>query len=152
MKRILLLSVMVLVSCSKTNQEPTIEKEEEPDYSSLSLPVIAWKDIFNVEENNYLIYFYSEECGYCNMIKDEVLSYFQITTRKMYFVDVANDEEVVVKHTYDSIQGVKCIDDLFIRGTPSMLEIEEKAVINYYVGVQTIRAFISNVEDYNFSY
>ena len=152
MKQFILLSVLLLTSCGVTGSESQEEDEKKIDYDDLELPKIAWSDIFLKEDDKYLVYFYSEECGYCNSIKEEILDYYEMTTRKMYFIDVIEDGNVVINHSFDSVIGVNDVNNLFIRGTPSLLEIENHAVLNYYAGVQTIRAFISNVEDYNFSY
>lgn len=152
MKNIILLSAVLLASCAFKDEEKRKEPESEVTYEDVCNLKIAWKDIFNQEENYYLVYFYSEECGYCNMIKQEVLDYCQKEIKKMYFVDVPNDEDVVIKRPPATNIGISNIDEMFILGTPSMIEIEEKVIKSYYVGVQSIRAFISDEEDYNFSY
>ena len=152
MKRLLLLSVLLLTACAEKETETPNDPPKNVDYEDIVLPKISWFDIFNREEEKYLVYFYSEECGYCNSIKEEILDYYETTTRKMFFIDVVEDGNVVINHSFDSVIGVNDIEHLYIRGTPSLLELENKTVVNYYAGVQTIRAFISNVEDYNFHY
>ena len=145
MKKVFLLSSILLVSCTQS-----VSPSEEN--TAKEMIKISWSDVFNKEDDRYLVYFYSEECGYCASIKDEMLNYFEVTTYQMYFVDILNNEDVVIKHTGDSPVGLTSAEELFILGTPSLLEIEDKTVTNYYAGVNAIRGFISGVEEDNFSY
>ena len=145
MKKVFLLSSILLVSCTQS-----VSPGEEN--AAKEMIKISWSDVFNKEDDHYLVYFYSEECGYCASIKAEMLNYFEVTTYQMYFVDILNNEDVAIKHTGDSPVGLTSVEELFILGTPSLLEIEDKTVTNYYAGVNAIRGFISGVEEDNFSY
>ena len=145
MKKLSLLSVMLLIGCSmggnvsKENEEQEIPKKL--DYADVTTS-IHWPDIFLQEEQRYLVYFYSEYCGYCKNIKDEFLSYYLLDKEKIYFVD-AIKEKAVFKGNAESIIGLKEITDFYIPGTPFLLEIMDWTATNYYVGMENIRLYIN---------
>ena len=145
MKKLIFLTVPLLFACDQV--EPIIEEPETKEIEKIS-----WPYIFDKEDMEYLVYFYSEECGYCRSIKDEVLEYYASTTYKMYFLDLLDNEDVVIKHGGGTPVGLNSIEDLFILGTPSLMKIEDKTVSEYYAGVQAIHDFISSVEEDNFLY
>ena len=152
MKKLFLLSSLLLASCSLKQAENNDYPEDKHTYEDVCDLQIAWKEVFNQAEDEYLVYFYSEECGYCKLIKDEVIDYCQKEIYPMYFVDVLHDEDKVIKKPPAIVEGISSIDELFIFGTPSLMKIKEKVVTNYYAGVQSIREFILDVEEDNFSY
>ena len=77
MKKLILLSMALLTSCSTgvVEEVPTVIVPEY-DYSITKDDQIKWNDLFSQKEERYLVYFYSEYCGYCKSIKQEVLSYY----------------------------------------------------------------------------
>jgi len=147
MKRLSLLSLALLLSCSPSaNASDSGENAQEStsflDYSEVTTQ-IKWVDIFEQEEERYLIYFYSEYCGYCRDIKEEFLTYYFGADEKIYFVDSIK-EKAVYKSGAEWIIGVNNIDDFFIPGTPFLVEISNWNVTNYYIGVSAIRLYIQN--------
>lgn len=145
MKKISLLSVMLLVGCSingnvaKENDE--IEQQKQFDYSDVTTS-IHWTDVFLQEEERYLVYFYSEYCGYCKSIKEEFLSYYLLDKETIYFVDAIKEDAVFCGNA-ENIIGMKSIEDFYIPGTPFLLEIIENTATNYYVGLENIRLYIN---------
>ena len=110
------------------------------NYHEIKERIINWYQVFNQKEDYYLIYYYSERCGYCNDIKQEVLDYYFKSITTMYFV--CTDYEIGTGPAKDLI-GINNIDDFYIFGTPFMTEIKEGAIYNYYAGKEEILGFIS---------
>ena len=130
----LLIPLLVLCGCTTT------KKEELHNYHEIKDRQIEWNSIFKQEEEDYLVYFYSERCGYCNEIKQDVLKFYLADYLPMYFV--CTDYDAVVGPRSD-LTGVDNIDDFYIFGTPFLARLLEHKIANYYVGVSEIRQFIS---------
>lgn len=127
----LVIPLLILCGCNANNQH-----EEQHNYHEIKDRLIQWNDIFNQDEDDYLVYFYSERCGYCNEIKQDVLKFYLQEYMPMYFV--CTDFDVVVGPRSD-LTGVDSIDDFFIFGTPFLTRLKQHIVSNYYVGVSEIR-------------
>ena len=142
-KSLILLSCLLLTGCQGDNK-PEDKTTTEPvlDYYSISDHKINWVDIFSQNEKEYLVYFYSEYCGHCKSIKEDVLSYYFSTDRTFYFIDTV-EQKAVFKSDRDSIIGMNNVEDFYILGTPFLTEIKDKAVSNYYAGTEAILNFIN---------
>ena len=132
-----LLMTTVLNGCNPKVSELT----DELDYCLVSDVTIAWNDVFNQFEADYLVYFYSEICGHCREIKNEIIAFYQSRCWAMYFV--CTDEYAVFGPRSD-LKGIDNINDFYIFGTPFLCEIKNYVVGDYYVGVNSIREFINN--------
>jgi len=125
----------MMISCSETNQ-PIITKDYPEDH------LICWDNIFKQTEKEYLVYFYSDYCGHCQNIKDEVLQFYCISKYKMYFVNATNDAKF--GSDVSSFVGINDPYEFFIPGTPFLTIIKDHALCEYYAGVNAIRIFMKN--------
>ena len=100
---------------------------------------ILWGNIFDIDLDDYIVYFYSPSCGHCRSIKDIIISY-ALETDNFYLLRF--NEEVVVSHDVSKTIGVKDIENLSILGTPALIEIEEHEVIKNIAGSQAILDFL----------
>ena len=76
MKKLLPLSILLITSCSNEAPQPVLEENRVVlDYSITEQDQIHWVDVFSQEEERYMIYFYSETCGYCRILKEDILNY-----------------------------------------------------------------------------
>lgn len=135
-KIICLLTSLCLLGCKS---EKT--KEENHNYHEIKSCLLNWSDVFNQSETDYLVYFYSERCGHCNEIKNEIISYYYSTDNKLYFV--CTDIDSVIGPVKD-LTGIDNIDDFYIFGTPFLIRIYEFMVKEYYAGTKAILNFIDN--------
>ena len=140
MKRYYLLTLLLLTGCQKNVvvEEPTVTPL---DYDITIEDTIKWSDLFLQEEERYLVYVYSETCGYCKMIKQDVLSYYLLNKDRMYFVCSSKDE-VPFDITKDIPIGISTVENLYLRGTPTMLEVENKCLSKVYEGSESIKNYI----------
>ena len=130
----LVIPLLLLTGCSGNQKKPI-----QHNYHETRDSLISWQDVFNQPEHDYLVYFYSERCGHCNEIKNQVISYYLSTSNKMYFV--CTDLDAVFGQQGDLI-GVNNIDDFYIFGTPFLIEIHEHTIMNYYAGTKAILHFM----------
>ncbi len=135
-KKIALLIATLLVSCNCIN---AVIKH---NYHETKECLICWDDVFLQKEDDYITYFYSERCGYCNEIKQDVISYYLAKIETMYFV--CTDIKCVVGPKSD-IRGINNIDDFYIFGTPFLVCLLEHQVYEYYVGASEIKEYVNNI-------
>lgn len=138
MKKIVSLLVPLLTVCGCSTSSSTSETIH--NYHETKNSLIPWSDVFLQEENDYLVYFYSERCGHCNEIKQDVISFYLKDLINMYFV--CTDIEAVFGQSKDLI-GVNNINDFYIFGTPFLSRISSYCVSEYYVGSTQIRNYIN---------
>ena len=137
MKKIICLALplLLITGCKADNkQEPFHNYHEIRDH------LISWENIFSVNSNDYLVYFYSERCGHCNEIKSTVIDYYLHTEKDMYFV--CTDLDVVFGNPSD-ITGVDNIEDFYIFGTPFLTRIYQFKVKEYYAGTKSILSYLN---------
>ena len=130
----LLLFLILVTSCGSS------DAQIKHNYHEIKDRIVNWNQIFELTDEHYLIYFYSERCGYCNDIKQEVLNYYFIHLNAFYFV--CTDLECKTGPVKD-LTGTNNIDDFYIFGTPFLIEFNFQTVTNYYVGKDDILSFIS---------
>ncbi|NMV82426.1 MAG: hypothetical protein GX816_02610 [Erysipelotrichia bacterium] len=101
---------------------------------------IKWHDIFEMTPHHYYVYFYSPYCGHCQSIKDLVINYSMFGNVTMFFVE-ANREVTVAEDTYLTI-GATSIEQLWILGYPSLIEIESGLLIANIAGANAIKEIL----------
>ena len=131
-KMILTLLSTSLISCVQTTENFEIKDYSEVDTS------ISWNEVFSFE-GEYLVYFYSEHCAHCKEIKSLVLTYYSEHIETMYFVCT---DEYAIFSKGDNLIGMKSIEDFYILGTPFLIRIYEKELVNYYAGSSKISEYI----------
>ena len=137
MYQFLLLSITFLTSCSPPKSKPD-ELPVELDYDLVEPAKIQWSDIFSQTQETYKVYFYSLQCGYCQELKETIISYYLEGKETLYFV--CTDEYAVFG--VGDIIGINKIDDFYILGTPSLVEITNSTVSNNYAGLSSIKSYL----------
>ena len=137
--------LFLLCSCSfKTNE---IIVEDPPDSAKLNeqnYPLdrfINWDDILSFE-GDYFVYVFSYRCFYCNQIKDLILTYYELSFFEFYFVEFV--EEIPIDREIEKTIGVKDIDEVCIKGVPTLLEVKNKEIVGNYAGPKEIGDVITN--------
>ena len=144
MKKILLLSVLIITGCMN-NTKPVENEEQEVylDYSITEKDQIKWADVFLQSEERYMVYFYSETCGYCRILKEDILNYYLLNKEKIYFMD-AIKENATFKSPASGMIGISCIDNFYIAGTPILVEFTKWTVTNLYAGIDDVKMYIDS--------
>ena len=137
MKKLFLVFLSLLfIGCTNNKSGVT---STELDYSIVKTH-INWIDIFNQQEVDYFVYFYSTTCAHCRNIKQEMLNYYLFKKSYLYFLcmDKIDDR---YKQPYD-ITGICDSNKLYIFGTPFLIEVKNYKVYQYYAGEKSILEFI----------
>ena len=146
-RKLALLSLLIILGCNtnETNKTNQVEiKEEGLDYKITDKNQIEWNDVFDQDDTRYSVYFYSERCGHCKIIKEEILSYYLSKKETMYFVNVTG-KDGIYKSNDGFLIGVDNIEDFYIIGTPFLIEITNSTISNWYAGVDSIRKYIETM-------
>ena len=145
MKKILILCVVpFLLGCVK-EKERAIEETSSAtiyDYSDVAHLTIEWKDILKQEETHYYSYIYSDTCGHCNEIKQDVICAALKGEKKIYFITYSK-EIPIITNAANNI-GVDDYENLGIIGTPTLFEINNSIVVECYTGSSSIIATLTN--------
>ena len=80
-----LASLAITVSCSPAHVTAIKEKTYQ-DYEIVQSNQIRWLDILNQQEDNYIVFIYSETCFYCHQMLDEIVDFANGDFLKTYFV------------------------------------------------------------------
>ena len=133
-----LTSLAIVASCSPiretTNNKNVIEQEEIIKNQSIS-----WFDALNQKENNYIIFVYSETCGYCHDMMDEIIDFAKSEILVTYFI---NGQIYKVPISNEIKENIADINQLSILGTPTIIEIDNKIVVNNIAGIDKCLNFL----------
>jgi len=134
--------LFLLCSCGQlkeTAEEDIYKKIEIPiqhEYSEISDYSISRDMMFDIDHEQYYVYFYSLTCTHCNNIKDFMIER-AIDRKDIFFVKsssgdkLTNDEKLLI--------GAEIPEDFYILGYPSLVLIKNKKCIKNIAGISTIK-------------
>ena len=130
MKRLFALLALLITGCVPTTNKVYIPKQ------------ITTQNLFNMDDYQYLTYFYSEYCRHCQNIKDEIDDFTKTTDISFYYFCV-DDQEITYSNNKDGVIGVSTLHNFYIVGTPSLVLFINNTVTEYYLGENEILEYIS---------
>ncbi|MCX5775624.1 MAG: hypothetical protein NTV44_04610 [Firmicutes bacterium] len=128
-----------LVSCFHGNEVSSTSAPPSHTYTEVAAFSIAWEGIFSLKETDYYIYVYFPGCSHCQSLKNDVIDYALSDPQiPLYFVLGSKD---IPKGTNpDKTLGATSLDEVFIVGWPSLIEIKTKVLIKHLIGTAAIRS------------
>lgn len=134
------LSVFTLFSCSETT-ETKKEQSTQPIsishyYDEVQDYELMWETIFDVNSNDYYVYFYSTTCNHCEELKDYIVEK-ALTREDIYFVRGSSKDQIgndPNKSKYAENPG-----DIWILGYPSLLKITGHKCMKNLAGISQIK-------------
>ena len=129
-----LLVVAMFTSCSpaKSEQMSKIAFSENKEYLTNG---ILWSNCLKQIDQHYLVFFYSPTCNHCEEIIEDVQEFARSEIVKLYYLNIKEqDEKIPVSNEIKSTIGVSDISDLFIAGTPTIIEVFEGVVKDNVAG------------------
>ena len=134
-----LIIALFLVSCNKSN-EVKISEINQYDYKDIIQLIINKEEIFSFANDMYYVYFYKENCSHCNLIKQTIIGEALIRNDIYFFDDTA--DILKVKDLKNPIIGISKSEDIFIYGTPMLINVEYGAISSFYLGTEQIINFL----------
>lgn len=141
---ILVIVVGAFIYCQKEASNPKLtelEKQEEKiqsflksDYvkkHAVSAEQVASKaTIFQLQEDPYYIFFYKDECPYCEDTFPSIEKYVESIMEgipEMYFINMSMEEAQYLWSDSDTFNATPEVEDFEVVGTPTLLKIENGA-------------------------
>lgn len=131
MRRILpfLLLMPIIAGCSSQSREVVKADEQRAlDYTDFKELELEWKNLFFPAKSQYFVYIYSPYCSHCDRIKKEVLTTID-ENRDMFYLTKFTDDVETGFNVMETI-GKERIEEVYIMGTPTLIEIS-----NHYVAL-----------------
>lgn len=125
--------LLLLTSCETS----ATKSSTKHDYSEISEMKISYLDVFNVEENEYYIYYYQESCYHCHGIKSKVISFALESDVGFYFVEVIEDYGFL-SHTKEETIGTNNPMKAFALMTPQLSLVKNGYIAETYIGNEEI--------------
>lgn len=142
-----LLTPLTLVACANSGgggSDPVIPVH---DYSEVEHLERKWETLFSQPEDHYYLYCYGVHCRSCHKIKNEVIEYALHGNKTIYFC--AEGYVVYPDGDVEETLGKTDIMDVFIIGTPSILEVKNGVILNNGAGGQTVLEIIKSEDGSN---
>lgn len=144
-----LVSLIFLVSCTPEASSSSNQSSQFDEMIPESLK-INWSDSFKQEDEEYLVFFYSDTCSHCHEIMGDVIAFTEENIKQTYFANIISSEgKMPIVKGGDPITGVDDISDFYILGTPTLIEIEEGTVTSHIPGKDAILTFLNNERLYH---
>lgn len=121
-------SIFVLLLGLYVGLEITTKTEYE-DFDHIS----SYQSILDQEEEQYMVYWYGENCSHCALIKEKVIQFANRNNEKIkvYFIN-SSEATGVANLEHPTNENIK------MEGTPTMLVIKDGAVADMVVGSEDI--------------
>lgn len=144
-KILILILLPLLTSCF---EQPNLQNEHisdqiieiEHSYDEIELYSIQWNNIFDVERNDYFVYFYSNSCSHCLELKNWIIEK-ALSRGDIYFVKGTNKD--VLKTDVKYTIGLGNVGDFAILGYPSLVQIKDKIIKKNVAGKKEIQSLLT---------
>ncbi len=140
-KFILSLVPIFLFGCSESEPRQEINEEEiipvQHEYSEVSDYELTRETIFDVDESNYYVYFYSLTCSHCEELKNFIIEK-ALNRGDIYFVKGTSKDQIT-NDPKKSI-GAENHGDIWILGYPSLLKISDQKCSKNLAGISQIKS------------
>ena len=131
---ILILTCITLLSSCKNKGEVIY------DYEDVNERKIQWNEIFFPANTGYFVYIYSNNCGHCMNIKQKIINFIVDDLYPTYIVEF--DSNIPISNNVDDTIGATNYNDVKIKGTPTLLMIENHILIMNVAGENQISSII----------
>lgn len=140
--KFIILFLLLTTSCDFRKQEQDYSTNEKLDEVCVDYPdnFILWNDLFNQNTEKYFVYVFSYDCYYCKEIKNDIVSFCNVSIAPVFLVEYT--KSVTVDYKTDKTIGAKTIDNVFIRGTPTMIFIKDGEIKTNVAGKRNVLDFI----------
>lgn len=109
------------------------------DYSDFNNRQLTKTNAMEQAEGTYYIYIYSNGCHYCDEIKQEVLSYANKGSIKLYLYNFSSHPvETTSDPTYSNV-GATSMLSVRLYGTPTLFKVVDNVITSQYIGYSQVR-------------
>lgn len=121
-----ILFIFLVMGCSTQTPSSRIPRHE---YDEVKEKQISYRDVFNVPESKYYLYYYQLNCYHCHSMKSYIIDYAIHSSIPFYFVEIEKDEGFLSHNAKETI-GTNNPLEAFALMTPQLSLVE-----NGYVAI-----------------
>jgi len=138
---------LLLASCEIGNEAIDYSTDENLYEYELEYPksFILWDQLLSQNNDEYFAYVFSYDCFYCKEVKSEIISFYDLGIYPIYFIEYNN--KVPIEHNTLLTIGEKDINNVFIRGTPSLLFIKKGEIFLNAAGKKEVLETIDLIKN-----
>lgn len=140
-KIILFLIPILLFGCDESEPRKELNEEEfipvQHEYSEVSDYELTRETIFDVDETNYYVYFFSLTCSHCEELKNFIIEK-ALNRGDIYFVKGTSKDQIT--NDINKLIGAENPGDIWILGYPSLLKISNQKCSKNLAGISQIKS------------
>lgn len=136
-----LTTLAIVVACSPA-KSPTNDKNTFSEHEIVNQQQITWENIFSCE-GNYLVFFYSETCSYCHEMMENIIDFAKAGYLPTYFLDTTQNN-VAFNKIGELPMGNVAVEEFFIIGTPTLIEIDDGGITAHIVGLDDCLTYLND--------
>lgn len=133
-KFILLIPTFLCLTCCQNKAQNEIKIEYQ--YEDFEEYKIEWKNLFFTAKSHYFVYIYSEYCLHCMEMKQYILPYFVEQKSDMFLIQYSS--EILCDFETQKTIGATSVENVWIIGVPTLIEIDNGVVVNNVAGKEDI--------------
>ena len=128
--------LFILAGCLPKSQNLSLQNSFNTWINQYDIVISSWDEMFAHNDESYFNYIYSDTCGHCLSIKEEVETFAINSLTPFYFVPFT--EEIPIGENIEKTIGATSLEECFIKGTPSLILIENSTVVLNVAGTNNI--------------
>ena len=141
-----ILIAICLVGCDiKTTSSISIKTSSEinvtlnHDYSEISFYRISWHEFFEIDLDEYFVYFFQRTCSHCESFKNTIIEE-ALNRGNIFFIEDSDETRLTNDASYTI--GLSEVDEFAILGFPSMIKIVDHIITKNVAGVSQIKSLL----------
>lgn len=129
-------SLVFINSCSSYPNSSLYSSELISSFDVFNSNLISWESILKQHEKSYFVYVFSHTCQHCLEIKSDIRNFANNSVYPIYLVEF--NKSIPVGTDIENTIGILEFDKLFIKGTPTLLLIEDGMISINIAGSEMI--------------
>ena len=109
------------------------------DYIEIKDYRTSWYEFFDIDLDEYFVYFFSRTCSHCESFKNTIIE-IALSRRNIYFVE--DSDEVKFTDDISKTIGLTSIEDFVILGFPTLVEISNHKITKNVAGTKNINSLL----------
>ena len=136
-----LLCALTMLGCSSCGiGARKTDEQKQRDYLDYEDIALEWKDLFLPAKSQYFVYIYSISCLHCERIKEDVLEAIDLNLDAFYLIHYTS--EIQTKSNVSETIGKEKVEEVYILGTPTLLEISDHHIALNIAGENAILDYL----------
>ncbi len=132
------LAAMLLVGC----HSPAVSSSNDYDYSQIDLWLMDWDNLFETDATHYYVLVFSLGCQHCLALEDQAVAY-ALGEKEIPLFFIQATPEIPIGTRIEGTFGATTVDEVFIIGWPTLIEIRWGVLIGQSVGEEEVRLKLS---------